>query len=84
MTADGSGNAVIHGKLLNKGKGNVPAVNLEVIFGLTNGSSRTVKSNLTDLRVGETRDFEVKTEFPIKTVVRYYIGGIFYKYGYYR
>ncbi|MBI4384261.1 MAG: DUF4124 domain-containing protein [Nitrospinae bacterium] len=87
MTEDGSGNAVIHGKLLNKGKGkgkgkgNVPAVNLEVIFGLTDGSSRTVKSNLDNLGVGETRDFEVKTQFPIKTVVRYYIGGIFYKYG---
>ncbi|MBI5428037.1 MAG: DUF4124 domain-containing protein [Nitrospinae bacterium] len=84
MTADGSGNAVIHGKLLNKGKGIVPAVNLDVMFGLTDGSSRTVKSNLSNLGVGETRDFEVKTQFPIKTVVRYYIGGIFYKYGYYR
>jgi hypothetical protein len=89
MSADANGNAVIRGKLHNKGKAIILGVTLTITLGYqaktsdsTTITSRSVESHLDNLQVGETRDFEVKTQYPAQSVTKYLISGLAYKRSY--
>ena len=73
VTSDASGNALITGKLHNRGKSIIQGIILKTTLSTKEGRSINIETPLDNLTVGETKDFSIQTGHPAQTLVNYLI-----------